>query len=203
MRHQETLFFDVGGVLLTNCWDTQAREEAVARFRLDARDLQTRHAMVKTAFETGKLSLEQYLQRTVFYTRRPFSVVDFKSFMFGQSRELPGRLDFVRALAETGRYRLFTLNNESLELNEYRIQRFGLDRIFGCFFSSCYLGMEKLNEDIYSTVLAITRCPAEQALFIDDRAINVEAAQAAGYRAVQFQSLEQLQDFLARQGITP
>jgi putative hydrolase of the HAD superfamily len=203
MPEKPSLFFDVGGVLLTNGWDTEARESAIAHFRLDAGDMHTRHAMLKTAFETGRISIDQYLKRTVFYQPRPFTPDDFKAFMFAQSQELPGRLDFVRALAATGRYRLYTLNNESRELNEYRIERFGLDRIFECFFSSCYLGMEKPNEDIYTTVLSITRCPPERGLFIDDRAINVEAAVAAGYRAVQMQSLEQFQAYLAERGITP
>jgi putative hydrolase of the HAD superfamily len=196
MRDKPALFFDVGGVLLTNGWDTAARDQAIAHFGLDAHDVHTRHNMVKTAFETGRLTIEQYLQRTVFYKPRKFTPADFKAFMFEQSQELPGSLDFARSLAASGRYELYTLNNESREINEHRIERFRLAEIFECFFSSCYLGMEKPNEDIYATVLAITRCPADRGLFIDDRPINVEAAQTAGYRALHFQSVEQLKKAL-------
>jgi putative hydrolase of the HAD superfamily len=201
MRDKPALFFDVGGVLLTNGWDTAAREQAIAHFGLDAHDVHTRHNMVKTAFETGRLTIEQYLQRVVFYKPRNFTMADFQEFMFAQSEELPGSLDFVRRLAASRRCRLYTLNNESREINEYRIDHFKLEEIFECFFSSCYLGMEKPNEDIYATVLAMTRCPTELGLFIDDRPINVEAAQTAGYRAVQFQSVEQLRRALAERDI--
>jgi len=114
---------------------------------------------------------------------------EFKEFMFEQSQELPGSLDYVRSLAAAGRYRVSALNNESLELNEYRIRRFHLDDVFLDFFSSCYLQMVKPDEDIYRAVLAITRIRPEQAIFIDDRAVNVESALAAGYNAVRFPEL--------------
>ena len=56
MARVPTLFFDVGGVLLTNAWDTAARQRAAAAFGLDYPEFQTRHEMLKTAFETGRLS---------------------------------------------------------------------------------------------------------------------------------------------------
>ena len=203
MHYQAALFFDVGGVLLTNGWDTAARDRAIARFGLEANDFHTRHGMVKTAFETGRLNLDQYLHRTVFYQPRAFSPAEFKEFMHEQSQELPGSLDYARSLAAAGRYRVSALNNESWELNEYRIRRFHLDEIFLDFFSSCYLQMVKPDEDIYRAVLAITRIRPEQAIFIDDRAVNVESALAAGYNAVRFLNLPQLRAQLAGLGITP
>lgn len=194
------IFFDVGGVLLTNGWDTPLRDRAVAKFGLDAHDFHTRHAMVVTAFESGRLSLSQYLQRTVFYRPRSFTPDEFKQFMFDQSQELPdSALPIVRTLARN--HRLCVLSNESLELNDHRIRKFGLAEVFQAFFSSCYLGMVKPNEDIYKAVLLITRCPPGQAIFIDDRAINVEAAQAAGFQAVQYQGSAALRQFLEQQGI--
>ena len=96
------------------------------------------------------------------------SVEDFKAFMFDQSQLLPnGVLEFIGALAATGRYRLSTLNNESTELNEYRIHQFRLEDYFLDFFSSCYLEMVKPDEDIYRAVLAITRCPPKQGIAIE------------------------------------
>src|SRR5881227_1635991 len=105
-----TLFFDVGGVLLTNGWDTAARRRAAEAFGLDYPEFQTRHEMLKTAFETGRLSLDGYVKKAVFYRDRPFTPDDFKAFLFAQSQRLGDTLDWVRALAATGRYRLFTLN---------------------------------------------------------------------------------------------
>ncbi len=202
MKFAATLFFDVGGVLLTNGWDTEAREAAIAQFGLNGLDFHTRHAMLRSAFETGRLSLDQYLQKAVFFRPQTFKPDEFKAFMFEQSQLLPdGALELARALASTGRYRLCTLNNESRELNEYRIERFALHDVFVDFFTSCYLGMEKPDEDIYRAVQGITRCPTEQAIFIDDRSVNVETAIAAGYCGIQFHNVDQLRKELADRGI--
>ena len=51
-----TLFFDIGGVVLTNGWDTGTRKRAAETFGLDYPEFQTRHEMLKTAFETISLA---------------------------------------------------------------------------------------------------------------------------------------------------
>src|SRR4051812_14106043 len=178
MARVPTLFFDLGGVLLTNAWDTGARKRAAETFGLDFAEFQTRHEMLKTAFETGRLSLDRYVNKAVFHHPRAFSVNEFRDFMFAQSQLLGDTLDFVRALAKTGRYRLYTLNNESRELHEHRVRAFGLDEVFRGFLTSCYLGQVKPDEEIYLNALGIAACHRDAAMFIDDRALNVEAAHA-------------------------
>lgn len=187
-----TIFFDIGGVLLTNAWDTPARKRAVEAFGLDDADFQARHGMLKTAFETGRLSLDGYVRKAVFHRSRSFGPDDFKAFMFSQSQVLGETLDWVRRLGETGKYRLFTLNNESRELQEYRARTFRLGDTFSAFFTSCYLGQVKPDEDIYLNALGIAACGRKEAIFIDDRPLNVEPAHALGLHAIHFQGLDQL-----------
>ena len=201
MPEVSTLFFDVGGVLLTNAWDTAARNRVVEAFGLDGPDFHTRHGMVKTAFETGRLSLDSYVEKTVFYTERPFSRDDFKALMFEQSKLLGGTLEWVRGLAATGRFRLFTLNNESRELHEFRVRTFGLCSVFQAFLSSCYLGQVKPDEDLYRNALGIAGCHAGEGVFVDDRPVNVETALKLGLRAIRFENLDQLRAALAGEGI--
>ncbi len=196
-----TLFFDLGGVLLTNAWDTGIRKRTAETFELDYAEFQTRHEMLKTAFETGRLSLDHYVNKAVFHRPRPFTSNEFKTFMFGQSQLLGDTLDFVRALAKTGKYRLYTLNNESRELHEHRVKAFGLDQIFQGFLTSCYLGQVKPDEDIYLNALGIAATSREHAVFIDDRALNVEPATALGLNAYHFQGLEGLREFLKERGV--
>lgn len=197
MSHETpTLFFDVGGVLLTNGWDTAARTKAAQTFGIDYPEFQTRHEMLKTAFETGRIDLDTYIKRAVFFHPRSFTPDDFKQFMFGVSKRLGDTLDFVRKLAATGKYRLFTLNNESRELQEYRTRTFDLASPFRGILASCYLGLAKPDEDIYINALGIASCSVERALFIDDRAMNVEAAAAIGLNAVRFTGLDELRTFL-------
>ena len=196
MHETPTLFFDVGGVLLTNGWDTAARTKAAQTFGIDYPEFQTRHEMLKTAFETGRIDLDTYVKRAVFFQPRGFTPEEFKTFMFGQSQLLGDTLDFVRALAATGRYRLFTLNNESRELQDYRTRTFDLAAPFRGILASCYLGQAKPDEEIYLNALGIAGCSAEHALFIDDRAMNVEAAAALGLHTVRFTGLDELRTFL-------
>lgn len=201
MTEPPALFFDVGGVLLTNAWDTAARTRAAEAFGLDNAEFQTRHGMLKTAFEVGRLSLNAYVQKTVFYRSRSISPDDFKAFMFSQSQPLPEALDWVRALGASGRYRLYTLNNESRELHEYRDRTFRLRDTFRAFFTSCYLGAAKPDEEIYLNALGISGCPRDRAVFIDDRAVNVEAAAALGLHTIHYTGLEALRAELIEYGV--
>lgn len=197
-----TLFFDIGGVLLTNAWDTGARHRAAATFGLDYPEFQTRHEMLKTAFETGRLSLDAYVSKSVFHRERPFAPADFKQFMFQQSQPIGETLEWVRVLARSGRCRLFTLNNESKELHEHRVATFQLDTIFLGFLTSCYLGQAKPDEGTYLSALGIAACDRADAIFIDDRPLNVEPALALGLNAVHFQGLDQLRACLKDQGVS-
>jgi len=196
-----TLFFDVGGVLLTNGWDTGSRRRAAETFHLDFQEFQTRHEMLKTAFETGRLSLNTYIQRAVFFRERAFTPEDFARFMFAQSQPLGDTLEWVRGLARSGKCRLFTLNNESRELHEHRVKTFGLDAIFQGFLVSCYLGQAKPDEGIYLNALGIAACDSRDAIFIDDRPLNVEPALALGLNAVLFRGREALEASLKEFGI--
>jgi putative hydrolase of the HAD superfamily len=190
-------------VLLSNAWDTPARDRAIEAFGLDGLDFHTRHGMVKTAFETGRLSLDAYVEKTVFYTGRSFSRDDFKQFMFAQSKELGGTLDWVRMLAASGRHRLLTLNNESRELHEYRVRTFGLCSVFQAFLTSCYVGQVKPDEDIYRNAMGIMGCQSAYGIFIDDRPVNVETALKLGLRTIRFLDLDQLRTDLADAGVAP
>lgn len=203
MSDIRAIFFDVGGVLLTNGWDTQARKKASERFGLDWEELQERHELISSDFEKGRLSLDQYLACTVFHRERKFSADSFRAFMFEQSQELGNSLHLLQSLAEGGEYRLLTLNNESLELNLHRIETFQLRQYFSSFFSSCFLGVKKPQPEIYRIALQVTQEPAGRCIYIDDRELNLENASQLGMQTVHFQSLEQLREALSRHGVNP
>ena len=196
-----TIFWDLGGVVLTNGWDRAARARACGRFALDCDDFQDRHEQVVSEFETGGMDLDTYLERTVFFEPRQFGQADFKAFMFAQSREDTVMLDLVRHLRGGGPYRLAVINNESLELNAYRIERFRLRECFSLFFSSCFVRLRKPDPRIYQLALDVTQTPAEAALLVDDRAINVEAARRLGMQTIHFRDAGQVRSCLADLGV--
>lgn len=195
------IFFDVGGVLLSNGWDRESRRAAADRFDLDWEDFQDRHDQVSAPFETGALDLATYLERTVFYRSRPFDRSDFADFMKAQTEPIPESLEVLSDLSASGNYLLATLNNESRELNEYRIDRFRLREHFSMFLSSCYLGVRKPEPEIYEMAIAITQQPAGQCLFVDDRELNLECAVTAGIRTIHFRDAEGLRASLADAGV--
>ena len=196
------IFWDVGGVLLTNAWDRSERTEALKHFELDPEEFQSRHEMVVSSFERGKITLDEYLDRTVFYRPRPFLREAFRDYMFSLTQPFTDVLEFAQALADTGKYFMGTINNESRELNYYRIEKFGLRKIFRLFVSSCFVGSRKPERDIYRLALEITQIPAEQCCFIDDRALNLECAAKLGMKTIQMQKLDQLRTDLAKLGVT-
>lgn len=202
MAEVSALFWDNGGVLLTNGWDRTSRRLAVEKFHLDWADFEDRHELMLNAFECGKASLDEYLQRTVFYRERPYTREEFSQFMFEQSQPFPDVLDFLGRLARRQQYLFASLNNESLEINEYRIRTFQLRNYFDVFFSSCYLGVRKPGREIYSLALSITHRDPKECLLIDDRGLNLECARELGMQTLQFQNIVQLRNDLARLGIT-
>ncbi len=197
------LFWDVGGVLLTNAWDREERAQVLQQFRLDEKEFTSRHEMVVSSFERGKLSLDEYLDRTVFYCLRPFTKEKFRESMLSLSQPLPGMLEFAQSLTQSRKHFMGTINNESRELNLYRIDKFGMRKIFTVFVSSCFVGLRKPEPDIYRTALEITQFPAEECCFIDDRPINLEGAAKLGMHPVQRQSLDQVRSDLVKLGVQP
>jgi putative hydrolase of the HAD superfamily len=195
-----TLFWDVGGVLLTNAWDHEERDRAVGKFQLLKPDFEMRHKEVVPAFEEGKVTLDQYLDRTVFYQSRKFSKDDFKSYMFSLSKPKTDVLDFARTLS--GKYLMATINNESREMNEYRIKQFGLAQILDLFVSSCYVGMRKPDEKIYRLALDLIQKTADECCFIDDRMVNIEGAAKVGMRTVLMRDTAQLKKDLQGLGVS-
>ncbi|MGH8910950.1 MAG: HAD family hydrolase, partial [Acidimicrobiia bacterium] len=183
MSDIDIAFFDVGGVLLTNGWDSDRRRKACAAYDLDWAEFEDRHQFVADAFETGQLGLAVYLERTVFYRPRDFSPDDFADTMRASSSALPGGLELIRELAATG-LTLATINNESRMLNDHRIHTFGLDEIFQAFFSSCFLGVRKPDEAIYRMAFTVMAREPHRCVFVDDRAVNAEGARATGMRTI-------------------
>jgi putative hydrolase of the HAD superfamily len=202
MADVKALFWDNGGVILTNGWDRGSREKAVEKFHLDWDDFEDRHELMLNAFECGQASLDEYLQRTVFYRERPFKPEDFKQFMFAQSQLMPEGMAVLADLAAKGRYLQAALNNESLEINDYRVHTFHLRDYFKVFFSSCYLGVRKPHRGIYSLALKITQCEPEECVLIDDRGLNLECAKEMGMHTVQYKDAGQLHEDLAKIGVS-
>ena len=178
------LFLDVGGVMLTNGWDRKSREAAATKFGLNLDELNDRHRMTFDTYESGKLSLDEYLKRSVFYQDRGFTIEEFRKFMYDQSVAYPEMIELVKALKARYGLRIAVVNNEGRELNEHRIRQFRLNEFVDFFISSCFVHFRKPDADIWKIALDIAQVPKEEVVYIDDRPMFVQVAQGLGLRAI-------------------
>lgn len=195
------VFFDIGGVLGTNGWDREQRARALQKFSVEEEDFEHRHHQVVSEFETGAMSLEEYLDVTVFYTPRLFSREDFELYMLSLSEPNPYTIEIAKHIGTTGRVRLMTMNNESAVLNVYRIDRFGLKGIFQTFLSSCWLGCRKPQRLFFERGLGIAQADAASSLLIDDRDQNLAPAAALGMHTIHYTNPESLAHDLVGYGV--
>ena len=179
-----TLFLDIGGVLLTNGWDHHARKRAATNFKLELAEMEDRHHLTFDTYEEGKLTLEEYLGRVIFYQKRPFSRTQFRRFMFAQSKPYPKMIELVRRLKVRYGLKIAVVSNEARELNVYRIQKFKLDQFVDSFISSCFVHVRKPDADIFRLALDIAQAPARQVVYIENTPMFVRIAEGLGIRSI-------------------
>lgn len=180
-----TLFTDLGGVLLTNGWDRAGRRAAALHFGLDPEDMDERHHLTFDTYELGRLSLDEYMSRTVFCQPRNFSREDFRSFMFAQSKPIPEMLEMVKELKAKHGFRVVAISNEGRELAQHRIDAFQLRSFIDAFFVSGFLHMRKPDAGIFQFALDAVQTPLQRSIYMDDRMLFVEVASGLGMNAFQ------------------
>jgi putative hydrolase of the HAD superfamily len=196
------LFLDIGGVLLTNGWDNDIRKRAAEKFGLDYEEMHERHHLTFDTYEEGKLSLDEYLERTVFYKSRSFTKDEFKAFMYAQSQPFPEMIGLMCALKAQYGLKIAAVSNEGRELTVYRVQQFKLGKFIDLFISSCFVHFRKPDEDMYRIALDIAQVRPEQVVYIDDRAMFVEVAQGMGIKGILHSSYKSTQEALETFGFS-
>jgi putative hydrolase of the HAD superfamily len=178
------LFLDIGGVLLTDGWDHHARKRAATHFKLGWTEMEERHSLNFETYEEGKLTLKEYLDRVVFYEKRPFLRSQFRRFMFAQSKPYPEMIELIAKLKKRYALKIAVVSNEGRELNAHRIQQFKLDRILDFYISSCFVHLHKPDADIYRLALDIAQVPTRQIVYIENTPLFVRVAKGLGIRGI-------------------
>jgi len=178
------VFLDIGGVLLTDGWDRHARKRAATNFKLELAEMENRHRLTCGTYEEGKLTLEEYLDRVVFYQKRTFTRAQFRRFMFAQSKPYPEMIGLVAQLKVRHGLKIAVVSNEGRELNAYRIHRFKLDGFVDSFVSSCFVHLRKPDAEIFRLALDIVQEPARQAVYIENTPMFVRIAEGLGIRSI-------------------
>src|SRR5215216_197496 len=172
------LFFDIGGVLLSNGWGHESRQAAAKKFGFDYEEMNWLHEFIFSIYEIGSITLDEYLDTTLFYRSRDFTREDFKDFIFAQSVQLPNMLEWLVRwkTRNSDRFRFISINNEGRELNDYRIRKYSLHDCFDAFVSSCEVGMRKPDPGIFRLAMGIVQAKPAECIYFDDRPILVDVA---------------------------
>ena len=179
-----TLFLDIGGVLLSDGWNYEFRQLAAKHFRLDADEMEERHSIMFVTYEEGRITIDEYLDRVVFYTKRDFSYDEFKEFMFSLTTPNLEMINFIKKIKHQYQLKIIAISNEVRELNSYRISTFKLNEIFDFFVSSCYVHLRKPDADIFRLAIDGSQIPVDEVLYIDDVQIFVDVAKDMGITGI-------------------
>jgi putative hydrolase of the HAD superfamily len=190
------LFFDIGGILLSNGWGHESRAEAAKKFGLDYDEVNTLHNFIFNVYEIGSITLDEYLDTVIFNKPRSFPREDFKEFVYRQSVELPDTLQWLKEWKKNCGFRIISINNEGKELNDYRVEKFKLHQCFDAFISSCEVKMRKPDPAIFNLALGIAQASPNQCVYFDDRIMFVKVAEKLGIKAFQHTSFESTKEIL-------
>ncbi|MBC6110972.1 HAD family hydrolase [Pedobacter fastidiosus] len=179
-----TLFLDIGGVLLSDGWDRNARKSAAQKFDIDHQEMEERHRINFETYELGKISLDNYLKSVVFYEKRNFNIDDFRKVMYSASKPFPEMLTLFKTLKEKYSLKIAAVSNEGRELNEYRIRKFSLDDIVDSFISSSFVHLRKPDMDIFQMAMDIVQGTASEILYIENQPIFIQNAEQIGIRSI-------------------
>lgn len=184
----KVLLVDVGGVLLTNGWDTELRQETAQHFGIDPQEMQQRHEMIFNDYECGRCSFEEYLKHVIFFKKRSFTLKEFVDYVFAASRPYPKSIERIKRLKARHQAKLVLLSNEGREIAEYRFKKFDFHSFADFFIVSSFVGMCKPDHRIYRLAIDLCQEEPKNILYIDDRAKYFSAAKTFGLRTAQLVS---------------
>ncbi len=179
----KVVFLDIGGVLLSNGWGHESRQKAAAKFNLNYAEMNALHHFIFNIYEIGRISLDDYLDTVIFNQARDFTRAQVKEFIFSQSVELPGMLQWFKEWKQDCGFRVISINNEGKELNDFRINKFRLHQCFDAFISSCEVGMRKPDPGIFKLALGVAQSLPQECVYFDDRLLLVQAGQKSGIQS--------------------
>jgi putative hydrolase of the HAD superfamily len=179
-----TLFLDIGGVLLTNGWDTALRKKTAEHFGVDYAELDHRHRVTYDTYEEGKMTLETYLRQIIFYEPREFTPADVTNWILEQASPYEETISLVKKLRAVYGLKVAVVSNEGREVAEDRIRRFHLKDFVDFFVVSAFVHFRKPDLDIYRLALDVAQVHPEQVAYIEDRPLLCEVAATLGIHAV-------------------
>ena len=175
----DVILFDLGGVLIELAGVEKMLEWSKGLASTDELWRRWLQSEAVRAFETGRIDSDEFAVGVIDEFALPVAPAEFLEAFRGWPRALfPGAHALLAELAP--HYRLASVSNT----NTMHWARFtgdwSLDQSFHHNFPSHQVGKLKPDAEYFEHVLDAVGAPAARVLFIDDNAINVEAAARLG-----------------------
>ena len=174
-------------------------EEMPAFFGLSLKELlDVKHPRAWVDFEHGHID-EAECMGSFFLDKREFDVAAFKRHVASGYAWLPGVESLLEELQRAG-VEMHTLSNYTpwYQMIEERV---GVSKYVRWTFVSCETGLRKPHPDAYVEAARVLERPVSSCVFVDDRAVNVEAAWQVGMPGLLFRDADSLRDDLRALGI--
>jgi putative hydrolase of the HAD superfamily len=157
------------------------------------------------AYDRGDLSPEQYWSMLAADAGTKLSPAQLdevhKLDLSMWSNINPHMIDWLHRLQRAG-LKIGLLSNMHSEMVAHCRNQFDWIQSFDFVTFSAEANMIKPNSDIYEHTLRGLGVTAPQALFLDDRQVNIDAARALGVHAIRVKSMPQLRTDLQTAGFT-
>ena len=196
MARPAGLILDYGNVL-THAQDQAWMDPAARRLGADAAAFRAAYWQHRHAYDSG-LTAAAYWGRVLAASRPGAGAPaagDLARLIEADIASWSVYHDEVWALAaefrRTGGHTAF-LSNSGPEVMARVRARWPLEAWFDAVIISCEVGLSKPDPRIYELCLQRLGLPAPEALFVDDRADNIEGAARVGLRTLQFEGPDAL-----------
>ncbi len=196
------VIFDYG-MVLTGQPNAAAHDAMVRITRLSADQFESFYWADRHAYDEGKLSGIMFWQKLARDANLSLSAAEIDELNRQDARmwttQNPAMVGWQRKLKEAG-IRTAILSNMGDTVLENIKREFQWIDDFDVLVWSYQLLMAKPDPAIYLHALKELGTQPEETLFIDDKLVNVEAAQALGMKAVEFTTVERLRNDLVAAG---
>lgn len=196
-----TLFLDIGGVLLTNGWDTALRKKTAEHFGIDPEVVTGRHHLTYDVYEAGKMSIHDYLKSIIFFEPRPFTEKDVIKYILEQATPLEETITLIKKLKAVYNLRIAVVSNEGRDIAADRIERFNLKEFVDFFIVSAFVHFRKPDLDIFHLALDVAQVKPSEVAYVEDRMLHVEAATSLGIHGILHENADTTRAKLAQLGL--
>ncbi len=196
----KAVIFDYGGVCKAETEDIIVKDIAKS-CKIPYSAAKNAEEELKPLYETGMINDPEYWRRFQLITKcvLPKNCLSLWTRKYGgSSKKIKATLAMVRKLKKN--YDVAVLSDTVPPHERYNEERENY-HIFDYVFLSTQMRMKKPNPKVFRHVLKTMGIKANEAVFIDDRKINADAAEKLGIHSILFKSPLQAEKALRKLGL--